>query len=104
MCLFFIARELNKPMFFCRAAGCGLSFRLNAALQKHLVQRHSSRPTGQPYGCDVCDKKFIKEIYLTHHKLRYHHDTMQRDFVCDVSPGAESEDGAPPQVSRALLQ
>ena len=75
-------------MFFCRAAGCGLSFRLNAALQKHLIQRHSSQPTGQPYGCDACDKKFIKKIYLTHHKLRYHHDTLQRDFVCDVSsPG-----------------
>ncbi|KAF0291454.1 Myoneurin [Amphibalanus amphitrite] len=74
----------NRPMFFCRADGCGLSFRRNAALQKHMIQRHSNQPTGQPYGCDVCDKKFIKKIYLTHHKLRYHHDTLQRDFVCDV--------------------
>ena len=77
---------MKGPLFFCRAAGCGLSFRLNAALHKHLVQRHSGQsPAGQPHACDVCDKKFIRKIYLTHHKLRHHHDSLRRDFVCDVS-------------------
>ena len=79
---------MKGPLFFCRAAGCGLSFRLNAALHKHLVQRHSGQsPAGQPHACDVCDKKFIRKIYLTHHKLRHHHDSLRRDFVCDVSTG-----------------
>ncbi|XP_037076060.1 zinc finger protein 700-like [Pollicipes pollicipes] len=77
-------RDRDQALFFCPAPGCAQGFRRNAAFQKHLVRQHASRGPAQPYGCDACDKKFIKKIYLTHHKLRFHHDTLRRDFVCDV--------------------
>lgn len=75
----------DGALFPCPAPDCGLQFQRRASFQKHLLRRHGGRGPAPPFSCDSCDKKFIRKIYLTHHRMRYHHETLQRDFVCDVS-------------------
>ena len=57
----------------------GASFKRNSSLQKHLIKKHET-PQNESYKCDKCPKRFIKKVYLTHHKTRFHNTT--KPFLC----------------------
>ena len=63
---------------FCSGSS-GASFKRNSSLQKHLIKKHEI-PKNESYKCDKCPKRFIKKVYLTHHKTRFHNST--KPFLC----------------------
>ena len=73
----------NKKPFRCPycTSSVGAWFKLNSSLQKHLIKQHE-RPQNESYQCDRCPKRFIKKVYLTHHKIRFHNIT--KPFLCQT--------------------
>ena len=55
------------------------SFKRNSSLQKHLITKHET-DQNESFRCDKCPKRFIKKVYLTNHKTRFHNIT--KPFLC----------------------
>ena len=67
------------PKFQCKI--CNSNFKLNTSLQKHLINKHEN-VSDSSYQCDQCPKKFVKKVYLTHHKTRFHN--LQKQLLCSI--------------------
>lgn len=57
------------------------SFKRNSSLQKHLINKHESKQCAS-FKCDKCPKRFIKKVYLTNHKTKFHNIT--KPFLCQA--------------------
>ncbi|XP_034238234.1 gastrula zinc finger protein XlCGF49.1-like isoform X2 [Thrips palmi] len=58
---------------------CGLVFRLNSSLQRHLCREHY---TYKAFKCEECGKEFGHNSDLMHHKRSVH--AKVRPFVCQI--------------------
>ena len=56
-------------------------FKRNSSLQKHLINKHESSQCAS-FKCDKCPKRFIKKVYLTNHKTKFHNVT--KPFLCQI--------------------
>ena len=57
------------------------SFKYNSSLQKHLITKHENN-LSESFKCDKCPKRFIKQVYLTHHKTKFHN--LTKPFLCQT--------------------
>jgi len=77
----------NERPFACQI--CHLKrFKLNSSLQKHIRKAHdpSKKDAASTFKCGLCPKRFLKQIYLTNHRLRFHQ--LGRDFLCPTCGSA----------------
>jgi len=70
----------NEKPFVCTYCN-ETSFKYNSSLQKHLIAKHETN-LNESFKCDKCPKRFIKKVYLTHHKTKFHNFT--KPFLCQT--------------------
>ncbi|TRY62665.1 hypothetical protein TCAL_02055 [Tigriopus californicus] len=66
----------NQLAYWCKV--CPKQFKFNSSLQKHIASIHEANKSA--FRCDDCGKRFLKKVYLTNHRTRFHN--MFKPFLC----------------------
>lgn len=72
-----LIHKISKP-YQCQL--CSSSFKFKSSLSKHLFKSHNESNDLNNFQCDSCPKRFIKKVYLTNHKLKFH--GLKKGLLC----------------------
>lgn len=64
--------------FTCTVPECDKRFRSTTEVKRHVLMRHTNE---RPYKCDVCQKGFINQCYLSKHAAIH---SGEKPFVCHI--------------------